>query len=62
MQNTENNNMNARGDFIPPNQSRFLMRFSSFFIRDSSSGAEAADEAAVEGDCIEVVEAGAVVL
>ena len=51
------------GDFIPlPNQSRFLMRFSSFLIRDSSSGAEAADEAAVDGDCIEVVEAGAVVL
>ena len=41
------------------------MRFSSFFIRDSSSGAEIADEdetAADDGDCIEVAAAGAVVL
>ena len=52
-------------DFISLAQSRFLMRFSSFFIRDSSSGAEAEDEdeaATADGDCIEVAAAGAVVL
>ena len=53
-------------DFIWLDQSRFLMRLSSFFIRDSSSGAEADDEdeaaAAAEGDCIEVAATGAVVL
>ena len=40
------------------------MRFSSFLMRDSSNGAEAADEdeAAADGDCIEVAAAGAVVL
>ena len=53
-------------DFIWLDQSRFLMRLSTSFIRDSSSGAEADDEdeaaAAAEGDCIEVAAAGAVVL
>ena len=46
-------------------QSRFLMRFSNFLMRDSSNGAEVAeaddDAAAADGDCNDV-DAGAVAL